>query len=312
MRELARRIFSGLSEEQRKLAAACVLEVPDSRKLHADRLKSRHLETYLENYFKDPLAVVRRQNDFIRGLNAENRKPFFRAAVLLNALVEKEAHVRPYDSPSSTTHHELRGAPYLFHGDILPGTRFRLGQADSYDRELLKINKDSSNTLPYTVGARRQAVRGLQEILVAKEILSAVHAYSPRSGVVREPRAGQVVGAGTVIATGDGVCRHKAALLVQCLQEAGLQAQYARGDLDAGVTSGRHAWVHAVLDGEHYILDPEWGIHKRLHGSNPSDIVSLYRADAQRTPTRENPVYRIDSGINVVWRRRQLEAILPR
>ncbi|MBI5226826.1 hypothetical protein HY994_06380, partial [Candidatus Micrarchaeota archaeon] len=109
-----------------------------------------------------------------------------------------------------------------------------------------------------------------------------------------EPRGRGIFGAGTIIAGGDDVCRHKAAMLVQCLQEAGIETKYVRGDIRAGLAGGRHAWVHAKLDGTWYRLDPQWDILKPLKES-----------EAVKIPTRDNPLYTPDINTNVVWRRKR-------
>ncbi|MBI4361175.1 transglutaminase domain-containing protein [Candidatus Micrarchaeota archaeon] len=302
MNELIQRVWKQLSGHQKRLMASCVLEVPDSRRVKPGDLTAERFAKYLSTYFKDPLSMVRRQNDFIRGLPAPDRESFYEQAPLLNALVEKEAHVRPDEKPSDATHEERTGLSYLFHGDILPGTQFELGHLATYDRELLKINKDSPNTLPYTLGARRLAVTTFSEVQIARELLHALHDQAPLRARGREPEAGSVLGAGTIIRSGEGVCRHKAALLVQSLQEAGIDARYVRGDLNAGTSRGRHAWVHAELDGTPYLIDPEWNLFKKL--SEVQFLKRLPSAQIRLKPSPDNPVYRIDTGTNVVWRRK--------
>ncbi|MBI5226713.1 hypothetical protein HY994_05805 [Candidatus Micrarchaeota archaeon] len=157
MKELARRVLPHLSNDQCRIAAACVLDYADAHKITAAHLTPTRLETYLTAYFKDPLAVTRQQNEFIRSINWPKRKAFFQAAPLLNYLAEREAHVRPYNNPSSSTHDEIQNQGYLFHGDLRPGTRFILDRPSTHDREYLKIKKESDNTLKYTPYSRQLA-----------------------------------------------------------------------------------------------------------------------------------------------------------
>lgn len=289
----AGQVLEKLTGYQKRMAAACMLDYADAGTIQASHLTVHLFQKYLESYFTDPLAVTRRQNDFIRHLNPAERKPFFRAGPLLNCLVERQAHLRPYGRPSGKTHQELNNVGYLFHGDILPGTHFVLDKRFTHDREYLEIKKNSENALPYLRGARQLATH-TDRYSQATTALALMDSLKGKGGMKVQPPRGAVVGAGTVIALSGDVCRHKSAMLTQCLQEAGINAQYVRGDLETPSGGGRHAWVHAELDGRMYRLDPEWGIFNLLFDS--SRVL---------TPSRENPLYRPDSKHNVVWRRKR-------
>ncbi len=291
IRELARQLLPALSDHQRRLAAACILEAPDAHRVNATHLTQERLARYLERYFSDPLSIVRRQNDFIRALKPDERKPFFRQAPLLNYLAEREAHVRPYDAPSRKTHEQKTNVGYLFHGDLLPGSRFDIDRPSTHDREYLKVKKESRNTLPYSSGARQLAVHPMN--FTQKQMAHILmDTFKEKGGAKEEPPAKAFLGAGSIIATGDDVCRHKVAMLVQSLQEAGIEAHYVRGGINN--LSGKHVWAHACLDGTWHRLDPQWGVMRPLEQSK-----------RVKTPTRGNPLYAPDVNTNVVWRRKR-------
>lgn len=57
-----------------------------------------------------------------------------------------------------------------------------------------------------------------------------------------------------LLASGAGVCRHKAALLMTVLKETGF-AHVSIGISPSSEKSAGHAWVEIMIEGEKYILD---------------------------------------------------------
>jgi len=296
MEDIARRVLLHLDAHQTRLIAG-VLNLPGAGRPKF-RLTQGDVHNYLRAYFSSPLEVTRAQNDYIKALALHERQHFFKPATQLNYLAERYAHIRPYDEPSPKTHEQVEGIEYIFHGDLMPGTRFVLDQPWTHDRNYLPTKKNSRNTLPYTIGARMLAVGGTNQHGMACILLE--HAVHEKGGPKREIPARAILGPASIRAMGDDVCRDKGALLTLCLQEAGIKARYVRGNID-GINSrgqrvgGRHVWVEAQLDGKNYRLDPQWGL-----------LLPLGKSRMNTTPTHGNPVYTPDRNLNILWRRKRV------
>ncbi len=257
--------------------------------LPAHRLASEEIKRYLLEYWTKPHDIVRSQNKFIRKLPEHNRLEFINAALDLVFQIEKQAHIETKNLPSLETHQETRGKDYLLHGDILPGTRFKLGQRDTYERELLEVKKDSKNTRQFTEQARELAASDKTEQEIARELFDSVGKRTRQKR--QQPTPGTIEGIGTIMLTKENVCRHKAAQLVLCLQEAGIKAGYVRGTF--GVSP--HAWVDAQLDGKSFLIDPEMGVF-----NTPQEIETNVAKLGMQFPRHV-----AEKGINVIWRRKR-------
>ncbi len=224
--------------------------------------------------------MVRRQNDFIENRMWPFRKRWMRQAALLNAHIESFMRREMPSVPDSESHEELQNQDYLHHGDILPATNFALGWPQTYYRELLLIDKNSRNTLKYSLAARALAVKGKSHREIAETMYRKIRKV--RVDSLSYP-VGQYIGPGTMMENANGACRHKAAMLAICLQEAGIKARYVRG-VYAGVP---HAWVEAEIESETHIFDLSMGYHYKKPEETKKGFLHTY-----------NPIK------NVVWRRR--------
>lgn len=229
-------------------------------------------------------------------------------------MISKKADSKPIGAPQpppppappaidKSNYVELSNIDRLQQGDILPGSDFKLGEPDTYYRELLTVNFNPDSSAyellqqAKVIGeAGRQA--GKAPVDIALEVANLFWKnYSPEM-------AGEAFQSGVAQTIGNfykngGVCRHKAALLQMALQEAGVNSRYVRGILAGG---GPHAWVEVDASGNNsfkYLIDLEnhvSGSKGNLRFTEQGNLVFL---------VEENPshAYLVDiQKINVVWR----------
>lgn len=280
---LGKYLYSVLTANQKKMIVAVLHQInPISSQNASPVLTEVQFNQYLETYRLDPYQVNRLQNQFISKKIFFSRNGWAKQAVLLNAIVERKYPMNWTGIPDEMTHRVIENASYLVHGDILPGTPFILGNPYTYSRELLRIEKDSPHTVKVTRRAKFLAAQGKSELEIAKSI----HRQINRLPVTDHDSfpVGHLIGPGTMLHRKNGCCRHKAALLVIALQEAGIKATYVRGTY----AKLKHAWVDAELGGENYYLDPSLGhFYKR-----------------PEKPRIKGILHELDNARNVVWRPR--------
>lgn len=264
--------LKSLSEDQKELAVNVLhpAYIGNPRQSSSALTLSR-LQTYIDEYAKNPLDVIRRQNLFVRFRLWPFRFRWIFQSALLNARIETFMRRKQPEVPDTKSHVELYDQDYLEHGDILPGMQFELGRPQTFYRELLVIKKDSPLTLKFTKFARSLAIRGNSPTTIAKVMYEKLRKVP--FGDAKSYPTGQYVGMGTMLHYGMGVCRHKAAMLAVSLQEAGIKATYIRGKY-AGVP---HGWVEADLEDGRYIIDPSMGhYYKKPDNSAPGFLHTAY------------------------------------
>ncbi len=262
----------GLTKDERKVLNAA------SEYFSGARVPREHRPyVYASNYLAHPQITNIVMNRWIR--KQKNQEALSQAAVTLNAKIEAGLYPSVQRAvPSKDGFHMLHGAEHIFEGDILPGRGFRLGQPYTYDRELIEIHK-KGKALPFLTQARQLAAKENDEWKIAQGLNEKIRVLP---FLESEFPFGYRAGPATILLDNQGVCRHKAALLTMCLQEAGIKARYMRGNFDRY----GHAWVEAWLNGRKYLLDPTHH-GKMLDLDHPVAEVSRYS-----TPKRFNEVWR--------------------
>lgn len=84
--------------------------------------------------------------------------------------------------------------------------------------------------------------------------------YSPQ-GIDEQWKAGQKVGLDTVLAKGNGVCRHRALLFKAIMDKLGVPAALVRGQFQQGDHGGPHVWNEVRLNGKTHVVD---AMHNRF------------------------------------------------
>ncbi|NQU17292.1 MAG: hypothetical protein HQ564_04415, partial [Candidatus Saganbacteria bacterium] len=174
--------------------------------------------------------------------------------------IPKGINGRPVDQAN---YREVQNAGQFKHGDILPGSAFVLGDARTYNRELLSVNTGKSSSLyKLRQAARRlaQSHQGTKKELVDKIADLVEQAYPSQKD---NHKAAEAMTIGHFIVNG-GCCRHRSAALQMALQSANsglrqagslmrINSQYTRGRLGG---AGNHAWVEVKLSRGNYVVDP--------------------------------------------------------
>lgn len=239
------------------------------------------IEKYIEEYIKDPLAVIEKQNKHLEStwseipvhtINISNKADFdiedtvigevrpeteiFESMIKLNALVEKELVNRTKKDTQTVI--ELKNTDYLAEGDYSPPHGVKPGERiHENGRGNLEIRKTGDADLmsllaESKIDATRPGTSKLSAAMRAyKRIIEQFEDKYHRIG-----RSDMTMPICNYLKNG-GSCIDQAIILQLALQEAGVKSRLVRGRYLN--STGRHAWVEAdVLEPGKYalILDP--------------------------------------------------------
>lgn len=247
----------------------------------------KSLREYVAAYIDNPLAVIQRENNALAEHYDMPTTLLAERLVGLHGAIQRALFQPDVKKPKDEAHfRELNNVGILAEGDYLPGHRFVLGNEETYNRELLRISRESplvfNNLLEAKVTAIRH-LRGKNKPIVPPYCLAAELFTSFQQQYAEEQDSGWDAGESRTIGgfmEKGGCCRHRAAALAVSYQEAGIKARYTRGNLPGG---GPHAWV--LINGENrdIVADPNLG---RFMNIGPA------QKDMYRTPEHLNTIWR--------------------
>ncbi|MDP6114962.1 MAG: hypothetical protein QGF00_26310 [Planctomycetota bacterium] len=258
-----------------------------------------YLQRYASDYLEDPLEVIRRQNKFLAGIKGPDQQEAARQFMQLNARLEGGLFLQAPEK-SGDTYDEINNVLYFAQNDYLPGHRFVLGDASTYNREKLRIEKTSfsfgsdeeKSLIDFFVGAKLCGAELKDDwFAISLRLFSELtQRFSPLPNV--EGRESTTIVIQDFFEEG-GVCRHKCAVLQVALQEAGVSSRYHRGKLFFG---GYHAWIEVDIfrDGSYFlILDPHLFHVLIKSGTLETSQGAIYLRDEG---------YPVTEHFNTVWR----------
>jgi hypothetical protein len=239
------------------------------------------IEKYIEEYIKDPLAVIEKQNKQLESIwseipvhtiNISNKADFdiedtvigevrpetqiFESMIKLNALVEKELVNRAKKDTQTVI--ELKNTDYLAEGDYSPPHGVKPGERiHENGRGNLEISKTGdADLMSLLAESKIDATRpGTSKLSAAMRAYRRIREQF-EDKYIRIGRSDMTMPICNYLKNG-GSCIDQAIILQLALQEAGVKSRLVRGRYLN--SSGRHAWVEAdVLEPGKYalILDP--------------------------------------------------------